>query len=59
MEDISEITIQQTPLTNPGCDTQFARFDNRVRVSDGSVSVREQSHKKCNTNEWVTSQFTI
>lgn len=52
--------LKAAPLTNLGCESEFAKFDNRVRASGGSTSI--QTHSKKNiiyTNRLlVNSDFT-
>ena len=52
-------TLKQTPLTNLGCESQFAKFDNRVRKTGGSTSVKTHSQKNVvMTNKLlVSSEF--
>lgn len=37
--------LKQAPLTNLGCESEFAKFDNRIRVCGGSTSVSTLSRK--------------
>ena len=46
---LSEVT-NTTANTNPGCKSYFARFDNRVRVSGGSVSITVTHKNVIRTN---------
>lgn len=40
-----EVKLQYAPLTNLGCESEFAKLDNRVRVSGGMTSVSTHSKK--------------
>ena len=37
--------LQYAPLTNLGCESEFAKFDNRIKVSGGSTSISTHSMK--------------
>ena len=37
--------LSSAPLTNLGCESEFAKFDNRVKHSGGSTSVQTHSWK--------------
>ena len=37
--------LKQAPLTNLGCVSQFAKLDNRIRVTGGSTFVTTHSRK--------------
>ena len=52
--------LKQAPLTNLGCESEFAKFDNRVKATGGSTSVSTLSKKNIiATNKLlVTSDFT-
>ena len=40
-----EEKLQYAPLTNLGCESEFAKLDNRVRVAGGMTSVSTHSKK--------------
>ena len=40
-----EVKLQYAPVTNLGCESEFAKLDNRVRVSGGIISVSTHSKK--------------
>lgn len=42
---IDEVKLQHAPLTNLGCESEFAKLDNKIRVSGGSTSVPTYSRK--------------
>ena len=52
--------MKQAPLTNLGCESEFLKFDNRVKATCGSTSVSTHSKKNIiATNKLlVTSDFT-
>lgn len=53
--------LKKAPLTNLGCEGQFAKFDNRVKVGGGSSSVETLSKKNIvSTNSLLTDDsFTF
>ena len=46
VSEISEQNLKNAPLTNLGCESEFAKFDNRVKATGGSTSVNTLSKKK-------------
>lgn len=51
--------LKAAPLTNLGCESEFAKFDNRIRASGGSTSIETLSKKNIIfTNKYlVNSEF--
>ena len=43
--DIDETKLEFAPLTNLGCESEFAKLDNRISMSGGSTSVQTHSRK--------------
>ena len=42
---VDVIKLECAPLTNLGCESEFAKFDYRVKVSGGSTSIQTHSKK--------------
>ena len=43
--EIDQEKLKFAPLTNLGCESEFAKLDNRVKISGGSTSIRTHSMK--------------
>ena len=57
-DEVSEINkqnLKNAPLTNLGCESEFAKFDNRVKATGGSTSVNTHSKK----NIIATNRFLV
>ncbi|KAK6168582.1 hypothetical protein SNE40_019783 [Patella caerulea] len=52
---IDEQKLKYAPMTNLGCESEFAKLDNRIRVSGGSTSVTTHSRK----NVVATNAFLV
>lgn len=57
---INKIKLEYAPLTNLGCEGEFAKLDNRLKIRGGSTSVQMLSRKNViKTNSLlVDSEFT-
>ena len=47
--------LKAAPLTNLGCESEFAKFDNRIRASGGSTSIETLSKK----NIVLTNKYLV
>ena len=42
---VSNPKLDYTPLTNSGCESEFAKLDNRIKITGGTTSVQTLSRK--------------
>merc|ERR1712002_940522 len=42
---VSNPKLYYTPLTNSGCESEFAKLDNRIKIIGGTTSVQTLSRK--------------
>ena len=60
VSEISEQNLKNAPLTNLGCESEFAKFDNRVKATGSRTSVNTLSKKNIiSTNKYlVNTEFS-
>lgn len=53
---IDEAKLEYAPLTNLGCEGEFAKLDNRIKFSGGSTTIVTHSRK---INKWTTGRYSF
>ena len=43
--NVDTTKLDSAPLTNLGCESEFSKFDHRVKVTGGSTSIQTHSKK--------------
>ena len=58
MTEETKKALKDAPLTNLGCESEFAKFDNRVKATGGSTSISTLSKKNVvATNRLLVTEF--